>query len=112
MRAFRDHLMEGLSPGDSVGAVRWLHGLPLAARREMAVLWDKRGDRCSWSVEILQDGNALWRPLPIALGRPVRPAEVADDPEWSADYFEYRLDHPETWPLEIPPEVCRVFAIG
>jgi hypothetical protein len=112
MIEIQDRLTVGLNADDSAVVQQWLAGLSDATRRELAILWDDRGDTCSRSVETLEHGRARWNTLPIVRGRFVRPGEVADDEEWRADHFEYLLDHPEIWIPEDPAGPRRSFHIG
>ena len=112
MREFQDRLTEGLGPDDSAIVRRWLAGLSDAARQELTILWDERGDSCSWSAEVLEDGRARWNTLPIVRGRFVRPGEVADDEEWRTDHLEYLLDHTQIWITDRLDGNYRIFHIG
>jgi hypothetical protein len=112
MSVLLERLCEGLTPADSAVVLRWLAGLSASTRRELANLWDERGDSCSRSAETLGDGRSAWHRLPIVRGRFPRPGEVADDEEWRADHFEYLLDHPEIWVMDQPSDLRRSFHIG
>jgi hypothetical protein len=81
----------------------WWSGLPLDSRSDVAVLLDRRQDSCAYVNHTDEDGDRVWRKLPI-----VDEDLPFDDPhidvrEAQLELFQHLLAHPE---FQLGPDVA------
>lgn len=92
-------LHQGVCPSDQPAVNDWWSNLTDAARAELSVLLDPRADSCSFVMERDEHGLIQWQPVPVTVNSALLVEAAEPDADWSADYFEYQLTHPEVFPV-------------
>ncbi len=91
---------------------RWWDSLPEGERRKVADLWDDRLEVRFFKPQADEAGRLDdWKQVPTARGgRFLASDDAWGLTEWGPGYFEYMLEHPESFPIFDP--TSRTFHIG
>jgi len=106
MQMIPAQMIVGLSSEGAASALAWWRGLTDAERSEVATICDARQEE--WFFGLLGDSSAQ-APRVIG-GRFIPNDDDAGWSEWSAEYFDHLICHPELSTFE--PPVVRNFVIG
>ncbi|MBI4751866.1 MAG: hypothetical protein HY774_25560 [Acidobacteria bacterium] len=110
MPSIPTQLTENLTVSDQQAVDRWWSHLDAQTQTQIKMLWDARQDFCAYAVEPDETGDSRWHRTPVIIsGKFYEEDPPTPEEQWSADYYEFLVNHPEI--QEIMLMTPRIFHI-